>query len=1153
MKKNLVFLLFCFFSLSFIYSQDNSTQPDDLQVDESSINNNEQTQTEKLSQEKQRLEMEIKTSTVPELAAWCRSLGLSESGTREELSRRIRQHYELPLEGTFTPNQKVITIESAQTSQYFKIDAIDENYARLTGEVRLILEDNDTIHRISANEILFNRTRNLLTARGRVEYIKEEGSTIEIFRGENITVNIDDWSSVFLDGNTEHMLESDNTAYLFSGTVISRTGENTTILNNARITNAKNKEALWSINAKKLWLLPGSDFAFTRAVLKVGEIPLLYIPAFYFPADDLIFHPVIGYRDREGGFIQTTTYILGRPKIDQTETSSIARILGNSNDMEKERQGLFLRSTGKKIVDPNTVSLKALADYYTNLGTYLAVELSVPKIGILNQSDFSIGFGFTRTVSLTNYGHTPFGPDYDGASDWNQSNMFSLSVPFRYRMLMKGSAALQRLGGFSWDFPYYSDPYVNIDFMGRSENMDWVSMMQQGSLADETTSDDEIVSYQWLLNGNINPTLPSLSPYVSRISLSNISTTLSFKKLIDDEILENNSYSPGRYFFAPDKYSIYNFTASISGNPYTYGEKSSSPVNNNILPSDDPFKGIGNPISPWPNEDKTSEKTKSDEKLVPPVLTQRFDLPAAGDINFNIDYQISPTSTSELQFLTGNWQTYDQVDWSDVQSVLTSFAGNGSLNFRMNHSKNLFTNVFTFSGRGTWRDYTYLNEDAFLLITGEKDEKTIERMRQQQYGQVNYSTSYSYNGMVRPLYQNEIFRNSNLNYNFTGSLVNSKRYTDGNGPELSPVWGAWVKQDLSNGREIFGLTSHKITANLAADVMEKQQTISVATDLPPLDTLISTNATFRYWISETNMNFRIKRQEILMEQEEVIIPEEENKSFEWIYEPVYFTETLTFNSNSRFTFYMVLKPEENNEITTITSTLTLWGFGLSFKALKSNKFSFTPNNPESPSLGGRWEQNNEAALRPNELSISYKQRFFNINIIKNYLKFTMDLDAALNYNLLQHTNSNFQFQMGFNLGITNFMDITLSATSENNVVFRYFKGMPGMDSLTYMYMDGPQNNIFVDFFDSFNFFNESKRMRTGFKMRRFDLKLIHYLGDWKAEFGIEMYPYLKNDSPQEIPKYKVASDISFIVQWKPISEIKTNLKYEAKTDMWSKR
>jgi len=875
MKKKHLFSLFCFLSLftAALYGQDIPEEPE---------SNGEETTTEQeqdeqenavvveekkgLSPEEQRLEMEIKTSTLPELAVWCRTLGLSESGTREELSARIRQHYELPQPRPgANADRKEITIESAQVSEYFKIEVTGEDYARLSGGVRLSLKENDATHKITAEEILFNRTRNLLTARGNVEYIKEEGDTIEIFRGQNITVNIDDWASVFLEGSTEHKLESDKTSYLFSGRVISRTNEDVTILNNARITNAANEEALWSVNASKLWLLPGSDFAFFNAVLKAGEIPLLYIPFFYFPADEMIFHPVIGYRNREGGFIQTTTYILGRPKINPEETSSITKILGNSNNMEKEPNGIFLRSTGRKIVNPETLSLRALADYYTNLGAYLALELSVPKTGLLNQSDFSIGLGITRTVSQTDFGYSPFAPDYDGTSDWNHSNMFSMSVPFRYRMELKGSFSSPVYGGLSWNFPYYSDPYVNIDFMDRSESMDWFNMMQQGaSTVDGVSTENEINSFRWNLNGNANPALPVLSPYISRITISNISTTLDFKTIRDNEVYNNNRYAPERLFYVPDKYSIYSFSGSISGNPLKIGDVNTASSGTAKTQTDDPFKGIGNPVSPWTDERKQAEKETADDKLIPPVLSQRFELPATGNIRFEIDYQISPTGTSELQFMNGNWQTFYQADWSEVQSILTSFAGNGSLNFRVNHSLNMFSNVFTFSGKGTWTDYSYLNEEAGIFkntVTGDIDESKIEAARRQQYSQTNYSTSYAYNGTLRPLYQNEIFGNSNLNYNFVGTLVSSKRYANGNGPELTPKWGAWVKQDLTNGREILGITTHRLATNFAANVMDKQQDISVSTDIPPLDALISTNTNFRFWISVTNLNFRISRQE----------------------------------------------------------------------------------------------------------------------------------------------------------------------------------------------------------------------------------------------------------------------------------------------------
>jgi len=1166
MKKKRIFSLFCFLSLftAVLYSQDIPEQPEENgneTVTESTTEENQDEQADAeavveekkgLSPEKQRIEMEIKTSTIPELAVWCRTLGLSESGTREELSRRLRQHFDLPQPRPgVNADRKEITIESAHVSEYFKIEVTGEDYARLSGDVRLSLKENDAIHKITAQEILFNRTRNLLTARGNVEYIKEQGDTIEIFRGQNITVNIDDWASVFLEGSTEHKLESDQTSYLFSGKVISRTNEDVTILNRARITNASNEEALWSINATKLWLLPGSDFAFFNAVLKVGEIPLLYIPFFYFPADEMIFHPVIGYRSREGGFVQTTTYILGRPKVNPEETSSITKILGNSSNMEKEPNGIFLRSTGRKIVNPDTLSLRALADYYTNLGMYLAMELSVPKTGMLNPSEFSIGLGITRTVSQTEFGYSPFAPDYDGVSDWNKSNMFSMSVPFRYRMELKGSASSPVYGGLSWNFPYYSDPYVNIDFMDRTESMDWLNMMQQGaSSADGTSTENEINSFRWNLNGNINPSLPSLSPYISKIAVSNISTTLDFKTIRDNDVYRNNRYSPGRFFYAPDKYSIYSFSGSVSGNPLTTADLNAPSSNRTRTQIDDPLKDIGNPVSPWSNEIKQNEKETSDDMLIPPVLSQRFEMPIPWNLKFEIDYQLSPTGTSELQFMNGNWQTFAQADWSEVQSILTSFAGNTSLNFRVNHSRNMFSNVVTFSGKGTWIDYSYLNEEAgiFRNSAGDIDESKIEALRRQQYSQTNYTTSYAYNGTLRPFYQNQIFGNSNLHYTFGGTLIGSMKYTDGNGPELRPQWGGWEKQDLTNGKHILGITNHRFATNFAANVMDKQQDISVSTDIPPLDPLISTNATFRFWISETNVNFRIARQE---SQKETAMPGEIFEKYKWIYEPVYFTETLNFSNAGKYTYHMVLKPEENNEITTITSSLSFKGLGVSFKALKSNKYTFVPNSSGNMSQGGRWEQNNESVLRPNELSIFYKRKFSDVDIIKNYIDFSLDLDTNLTYNLLQYTSSYFQFQIGFNLGITSFMDINLSATSENNVVFRYLKGVPGMNSLTSMYIDGPQNNLFVDLVDSFNFFDRSKRFRSGFKMKKFDLKLIHYLGDWKAELGVTMYPYL--NTSQQIPRYEVTADVSFIVQWRPISEIKTNLEYKGETDKWTRK
>ena len=354
MRKLLWFKYILLTLLFFSHNVNVFSQEDDGQYEEyyeEEYDEGEVIEVTVLTPEQNRINMDIRTASLSELAAWCRSLGLSEAGTHADLANRLRQHFSIVEDqtGDAEDNRKIITIEKARNTEYFTIEAIDEDYARLSGEVIINLKDGETIHTISAGDILFNRTRNIITASGGVEYKKVDGDKIETFRGDTITVDLDNWSSIFLGGISERALEGDGTSYLFSGTVISRDDQDVTILNKATIQTANKEDSLWSINASKVWLLPGSDFAIANAVLKVGEIPVLYIPFFYFPGDEIVFHPVIGSRTREGNFVQTTTYILGQPRASETSESSLTKILGSSNDMEKKREGLFLRNTGKKV------------------------------------------------------------------------------------------------------------------------------------------------------------------------------------------------------------------------------------------------------------------------------------------------------------------------------------------------------------------------------------------------------------------------------------------------------------------------------------------------------------------------------------------------------------------------------------------------------------------------------------------------------------------------------------------------------------------------------------------------------------------------------------------------------------------------------------
>jgi len=595
---------------------------------------------------------------------------------------------------------------------------------------------------------------------------------------------------------------------------------------------------------------------------------------------------------------------------------------------------------------------------------------------------------------------------------------------------------------------------------------------------------------------------------------------MSFRPIRDELVYRNNRDSPMRYFYAPDKFTIISFSGSISGNLLSSGGSTGTP-GSSAQQYDDPLSGIGSPISPWDEDDKedsSSGRISSDDDLIPPVLNQRFNIPGAGNIRFDIDYNVSPTGSTELQFDSTNWKSYDDVNWNSVYPILASIGGSGNLNFRMNHTSGLYSNTVTFSGNGTWR----------LMDWETEPDKSF------------YSTSYGYSGTLRPFPQNPVFSQSNMQYTIRGTLFRSIYQRDR--MELEHRWGSWAKEQTRNGEFIPGLNNHRLTTNIMANVFDNQQSLSTSIDLPPMDPLISINAAFRYLFSETSARITLSKPELINNR-----PNEEWRiNFN-------FTEILIFTNYSELSFNLKVDPDENNklEVTSISSSLSLWNFRASFTALKTYRYTFKPDNLFDYSLGGNWERYGTPDLYPSDLTFSYRREFAGMEIIKDRLSFSMHVNSSLGFDLIRYTNSSFLLQFGFNLGVSNFMDLKLSLTSENTVIFRYFKGIPGMENLTAIYKDGPQNNILIDLIDSFNFFDESKRRRSGFKMKSFNLSVIHYLGDWRAELDVAMFPHMTTS--RGIPRYEVSADVSFLVQWVPISEIRSDIRYEGGADRWTVR
>jgi hypothetical protein len=410
----------------------------------------------------------------------------------------------------------------------------------------------------------------------------------------------------------------------------------------------------------------------------------------------------------------------------------------------------------------------------------------------------------------------------------------------------------------------------------------------------------------------------------------------------------------------------------------------------------------------------------------------------------------------------------------------------------------------------------FLNEDAEEYTTsGAPDPVKIQAARNRAYNETYFTSSWEYGATVQPLYFSSVWKNTSVQYNVRGLLAKTTVDTTGQDPDWDMVYGKWSKEDLD---------THQVAANIAASVRDYNQNVSVTAVLPPEDSSLAGNATFRVWITETSARGRI------------LNPYEEDKRS---FEPVYITETLKFGSLGSFQQYVVYDPEIE-EFTTLTSSLSLSGFTASYTAIYDNPYQFF--HESGPPERYVWRQVGDKRLVPREFRMAYSKTFRKDGLWGNRFSFSVNLNTGLGFDLQRYTNSRYNFSLSFTTGITNFLDVTFSTNSENAQIFRYFANLPFFDDFPQDIYQNQETNFFKDLLNSFRFDDIEKRRQSGFKLKSFSLSLVHHLGDWNASLTMTLSPYL--DPAVSPPVYKFNNQIAFLVQWVPIEEIKTDIRYD---------
>jgi hypothetical protein len=272
----------------------------------------------------------------------------------------------------------------------------------------------------------------------------------------------------------------------------------------------------------------------------------------------------------------------------------------------------------------------------------------------------------------------------------------------------------------------------------------------------------------------------------------------------------------------------------------------------------------------------------------------------------------------------------------------------------------------------------------------------------------------------------------------------------------------------------------------------------------------------RIWISETNFNQRINE------------PFDTEKR---LFLPMTFTEALRFSQNYSFSQNVVYDPELE-DFTSLNSSLRLHYVTVGYTMSRYKPYALTNQG---------WVVKADASetFNPREFRVDYIQSYGKKELWKNRISFNINVSSSLSVDLQRYTYSMFRLNFGFTLGITKFLDFSFTTSSENAVIFRYIQNLPFFDFEDEI---PGEKNFFIDLFNSFRFDDEVLRRSSGFKLKSFSLNLTHHLGDWNAKLDWRLSPYLDTSG---VPPYssRFNNEISFIVQWIPRSEAKSEITY----------
>ncbi len=1043
---------------------------------------------------------DIETAGYYELLAWCQSLGLSEQGSADLLRSRLFEFYSLQpsSEKKLSSNVSVISIRSAFSTDYFTVEEMDEQMIILKGGVEVEMEEQggkNRRHIIRAEELVFNQEEQTITARGDLEYTLIDDSGEDVFYGDSLQFSVNSWNGLIYKGTSVRSEEVDGEerTFYFSGDILRKSGSGRIfIMEDGLIKTQDREDPSFHIKASKLWMLGPREWGILNGTLYVGHVPMLYIPFYFKPGNEMIFNPVIGNKTGYGSFIQTTTYLVGQKPAE--EDDSFFSLGGSTGRYELVREGLYLMKMDElegEGLDEDY--LKVMADWYSRLGAYSGVEGSFT--GKKGGVEFRNGIGVSRSVD--SYDNIYFMDD-DGnySSNWHTIYWGKGEYPFRW-----GNELNFNFFGIEGDLPFYSDPYFNDDFLDRQETFDWVSTLLTSEEDDEDDNADEISDMDWTITYKETFQPETTAPFIESIALNTLSAELEWDTKTNDTVYYEDSLDPARTFFYPDNFQLPYASVTVKGTPFSFSsrdgwdwgrddEKDREDRNNDLNP-------------PWEDDegDDAADGEESDTRGLLPGEYWSALFQNSSPVFYENSFSYSYTSILDVVGTTdsGEWEEPEDADFSMEESYVET---NNSLTTSFNNY--FWDRHFDIQNINSYKNNYRTHLESFGL-----DEEDVEySMELGDYQATSVDWDNELSSHYYPLKFFDDFSASSISYDLDNEIYSKtfESYTEGDEPVFDESWGRWNDEDI---------TEHETGLFLQYKPDYYYFSESASYDLPPLDKRES--YTHKAGVDIFNWNTEVS---------ETMYKEEE----EWTFEPLKITSTYTPVDDIKL--QQVLEYDfEIEEWSKSYSRGDFYGFYFAYTHEYTTPYSWDKEDYS-------WEAGEEAFV-PSAINTGYTLDFTKDPYWKNRMRFSTKLNLDYEVDLQQFNDNVLSFTWDFSYRVHEFLDLNYSMTSSNDNMYLYFDSYRDMLGIEEEY------NFFTDLLKSFNIFSSGQQDRydSHFNVSRINLDLVHHLGEWDFTLGYTGYPKQDDD------RYEWDNEFTITLQWNPIPKIITDI--QRSDDEWT--